>query len=286
MSKKQKGSLLFVPSGGMANRMRSIASAVTLAQAIGSRLQVVWFQDWALGCPFREVFMPGTLPLREATVTDLLLYDRARRRNLWLPALPQRLLFSRRLHEEDIWTLMTQQFDFASWARDKRCYMSDYMDFFPYDSHLLHQLFVPIEAVSSAVDRYRDRLAGGHAIGIHIRRTDHVISIEKSPTSLFVDKIKEEIDRHADTKVFLATDSNDVKHELTGIFGQRSITPEAEARRDGVEGIRGGVVDMYTLASTTKIYGSQGSTFSKMASRLGNIELWMLERDGESLFTY
>ena len=46
------GFFLHVPSGGLANRMRAIASAYTLTQAVGSRLETVWFQDWALTCTF------------------------------------------------------------------------------------------------------------------------------------------------------------------------------------------------------------------------------------------
>lgn len=283
----KKNTFMFVPSGGLANRMRAIASACSMTRLTGNDLQIVWFQDWALNAPFYSIFKPQPhLPLREATLADHLLYDRARRRNLWLPTLPQRLLFGQRLHEDDIWDLMVSKFDFAAWAKDQCCYMSCYMDYYPYDSALLHQLFVPVQQVTDAVDRNRELLASPHVIGIHIRRTDHVISIAKSPTSLFVDKIKAETERHADTKVFLATDSNDVKAELKGIFGDRIVTPDAEARRDGVDGIRGGLADMYTLAATNKIYGSQGSTFSKMASRLGGIELWLLERDKETLFTY
>ena len=79
---------MFIPSGGLANRMRAIASAYALTQETGSDLQIVWFQDWALNAPFHSVFVhPVQLKLREATLTDHLLYDRARRRNLWLPAL-------------------------------------------------------------------------------------------------------------------------------------------------------------------------------------------------------
>lgn len=268
---------MLVPSGGLANRMRTIASAYAMTQAVGSRLQVVWFQDWALKAPFSAIFEPPCLELREATPADLLLYDRARRKNLWLPALPQRLLFERRLGEDAIWPLMVEKFDFAGWARGRRCYMSSYMDFYEYDSALLHQLFHPVREITDAVERNRQQLAASNVVGIHIRRTDHVISIAQSPTSLFIDKIKEEIARCADTKVFLATDSNDVKAELKAVFGDRIVTPAAEARRDGVKGIRGGLVDMYTLAATTKIYGSQGSTFSKMAARLGGISLQQLK---------
>jgi hypothetical protein len=266
--------------------MRTIASAYAMAQHIGSRLQVVWFQDWALSAPFHALFEPsGLLSLREATMADKLLYDRARRKNLWLPALPQRMLFEKRLHEDEIWPLMVAKYDFAQWARQRRCYMSNYMDFYPYDSQLLPQLFVPVADVGRQVAAYRHELGPGRVIGIHIRRTDHVISTEKSPTSLFIDKIRQEVAAQPDTKVFLASDSEDVKAELKNVFGRRIVTPAAAARRDGIEGIKAGLADMYTLASTSKIYGSLGSTFSKMAARIGGIELWFLENGKETLYS-
>lgn len=275
-----------MPSGGLGNRMRTIASAYAMAQHIGSRLQVVWFQDWALSAPFHALFEPsGLLSLREATMADKLLYDRARRKNLWLPALPQRMLFEKRLHEDEIWPLMVARYDFAQWARQRRCYMSNYMDFYPYDSQLLPQLFVPVADVGRQVAAYRHEFGPGRVIGIHIRRTDHVISTEKSPTSLFIDKIRQEVAAQPDTKVFLASDSEDVKAELKNVFGRRIVTPAAAARRDGIEGIKAGLADMYTLASTSKIYGSLGSTFSKMAARIGGIELWFLENGKETLYS-
>ena len=65
------GSLLFVPSGGLANRMRAVVSAYELCQKVDSTLQVVWFQDWALHAPFRSIFEETPLvAIREATVLD------------------------------------------------------------------------------------------------------------------------------------------------------------------------------------------------------------------------
>lgn len=46
------GKITFVPVGGLANRMRAVASAVTLAAKSDSDLSIVWFQDWALNAPF------------------------------------------------------------------------------------------------------------------------------------------------------------------------------------------------------------------------------------------
>ena len=85
--------------------------------------------------------------------------------------------------------------------------------------------------------------------------------------------MREEIDQHDDTSIFLATDSTAVKKEFIDAFGARIITPQEEACRDSISGIRGGVVDLWTLASTQKIYGSAGSSFSPMAASIGGVPL-------------
>ena len=267
------GSLLFVPSGGLANRMRAVASAYELCQKVDSMLQVVWFQDWALHAPFRSIFEETPLvAVREATMLDHILYDRARKKNFFLPALPQRILFQRHIKEQDVTPLKKQSFDFEQWARGKRCYMSCYQVFGSFPDKLYSRLFHPVKEVMNVVDGYRSRF-GNHTIGLHIRRTDNAESIAKSPTTLFINKVREEIDQHADTKIFLATDSADVKKEFIAAFDSRIITPKEDACRDSISGIRGGVVDLWTLASTQKIYGSAGSSFSPMAASIGGVPL-------------
>lgn len=274
----KKGSLMFIPSGGLANRMRAIASAYALTQETESDLQVVWFRDWALNAPFRSVFvLPTQLSLREATPLDHLLYDRARRRNLWLPALPQRLLFERHIKEQMVTPLKKQDFDFKDWARGHRCYMSCYQVFGDFSDSLYSILFHPVKEVIDNVNRFREQFSS-HCIGLHIRRTDNIESINQSPTNLFIDKVKEEIDTHADTTVFLATDSDEVKNELRKIFGTHIITPNKEACRNNIEGIRGGLIDMWTLSTTQKIYGSVGSSFSAMAASIGGTKFEMVKK--------
>ncbi len=267
------GSLLFVPSGGLANRMRAVASAYELCKKVDSTLQVLWFQDWALSAPFHSIFEETPLvAIREATILDHLLYDRARKKNLFLPALPQRILFQRHIKEQDVTPLKKQSFDFEAWACGKRCYMSCYQVFGHFPDERYQQLFRPVKAVMDVVDGYRSQF-NSHTIGLHIRRTDNAESIAKSPTALFINKVREEIDQHDDTKVFLATDSAEVKKEFIAAFGSRIITPKEDACRDSISGIRGGVVDLWTLASTQKIYGSAGSSFSPMAASIGGVPL-------------
>ena len=150
--------------------------------------------------------------------------------------------------------------------------MSCYQVFGTFPDELYSLLFHPVREVMRVVDSYRCQF-NSHTIGLHIRRTDNAESIAKSPTELFIKKVREEIELHNDTKVFLATDSTDVKKEFIAAFGSRIITPQEDACRDSISGIRGGIIDLWTLASTQKIYGSAGSSFSPMAASIGGVPL-------------
>ena len=44
--------LCFIPSGGLGNRMRAVASAYLLHSQTGVEVRVKWFRDWALDAPF------------------------------------------------------------------------------------------------------------------------------------------------------------------------------------------------------------------------------------------
>ena len=93
-------SITFVPDGGLANRMRSIAAAVRLSDQIGSVLEIIWFQDWGLKCDFEDLFMPidkENILIRNASMKDKILYDRPRRRNLHLQVFFQKFMFDLRV---------------------------------------------------------------------------------------------------------------------------------------------------------------------------------------------
>ena len=117
-----------------------------------------------------------------------------------------------------------------------------------------------------------------HTIGVHIRRTDNKASILQSPTELFVDAIDKEVEQNDDTVIFLATDSEAIKDEMRSRYGRRLLTAGDEADRNSITGIKGGVVDMYTLARTNRIYGSFQSSFSELASQIGGVEVHVLRK--------
>ena len=298
----------FIPSGGLANRMRAIASAVNLSRLTGISVEIVWFRDWGLNARFCDIFQPISTPgitLRDATWLDKLTLDRPRRHNLYIPRLYQALRFRRRIDEQQVTPLKQQGFDFCQWAlqedkKEKRkeknnipeddntppqqenhikhsspwgrlggVYMSCYQvfgEFHDYDA-LIRELFQPKADILSKVDAYV-RQFSDYTIGLHIRRTDNQESINGSPLQSFIDIVNDELRQHPTLTVYLATDDEPTKQEMRHLFGQRVITPDAPATRGSLDGIRDGLVDMWTLSRTNVIYGSKGSSFSDMSRSL------------------
>ena len=271
-----KRKMIFVPAGGLANRIRAALSAIALAQHTGGDVEVLWFQDWALHAAFRDLFSPLSLPpnvrIKEASVCDLWVFDRPRRKNFHVLALFQKLIFDARLYEHQIDALRKGGFDFAEWAARGRTYLAAYLSFYPYPARLLHEVFRPVPEVQAVIDR---RCAGfsPYTVGVHVRRTDNALSVEHSPLELFFARIDEELAAHDDLCVYLATDSEEVKQAMRRRYAGRVVCAESKADRSSVQGIREGMADLFTLARTRKVYGSFYSSFSELAAELGGIPL-------------
>lgn len=275
---KSNGTLVFVPSGGLGNRLRAVASAYHLAQTTGIGLQIYWFQDWALHAPFRSLFQPSPLfHLIEGNAATALLYDRPRQRNLFISKLYQRISFDQRIDEWQVTPLKQQGFDFEAWARGKRSYMSCYQDFGQFPNALYAQLFHPVESIERAIARNMNKL-GDHPIGIHIRRTDNLEATRRSPLHLFIDQMQALLEEQPNLRFYLATDDEPTKRQLRQRFGNAIVTANNRADRGTVEGIQAAVAEMYTLARTHCIYGTADSSFSVIASRIGGNKLHILEQ--------
>ena len=277
-----KRKMIFVPAGGVANRVRATLSAIALAEEAGIELKIIWFRDWALHAAFRDLFVPERLPsgvsIVEASVTDLLVYDRPRQKNFRLPALFQKLLFRSCLYEHQIDGLRKQHFDFVRWAKQGRVYLAAYLAFHPYAPELLHGIFRPVPQVAAEIDR-RSSAFSAYTVGVHIRRTDNALSIEYSPLELFFECLDKELAEHTDLCIYLATDSEDVKRAMHARYEGRVICAESKADRSTTAGIRDGIADLWTLARTQKVYGSFHSSFSELAAELGAIPLVVVKQE-------
>ena len=274
--------ITFVPVGGLANRMRAMVSALTLAHQTDSKLEVIWFPTWDLYAPFDSLFLPideSGISLRNASIWDKLTLDRPRKKNIHIPRLYQCFTFNGTKYERSFYSLIQQKFDFNEWVvLNRKVYMASYHAFYPYELPLIGKMFVPIQFIKDRIDDICTQFVD-NAIGVHIRRTDNIASIQQSPLELFYEKVDYELDRDEKSMVYLATDSEEVKRQMRRRYGKRVISSSVPANRISIAGIQDGLVEMYTLARTQKIYDSFQSSFSEMASQIGGVPLEILKKE-------
>ena len=279
---KKGSSLTLVPVGGLANRMKAIDAAIQLISGTDLALRIYWFRDKGLNCRFDQLFQPLDLPqvsLIEATSFDSFSYDRPRKRNLYIPRFFQSFYFDDCVYEAEATQRMYQHFDFRSWAINKRTYLASCVYFFPpAPDARLFQFFHPVPALQQRIDEV-SRTFGNRCVGVHIRRTDNLSSINESPTKLFVDRMQMMVQSDEDTCFYLASDSSEEKSKMKATFGKRILTSVTDLSRNSVQGIQDALVELYVLSKTKMILGSVKSSYSETAAQIGQIECQFMKKE-------
>ncbi|MCH5181522.1 MAG: hypothetical protein J1F06_02730 [Prevotellaceae bacterium] len=265
--------LIIVPQGGLCNRLRVVLSALHVLRSAptAAPLRICWRRADECGARFEDLFEPFSesqihisgCPFHLRPVT---------RRNLHLPALWRTIDFDyqqKNFHAscENIFELLNK------W---RRLYISTCYPLTDYPVNICTALRLR-PALQERVDRLADRF-DSHTIGLHIRRTDHRESIRRSTDKAFFRAIDETIARTPETNFFLATDCADTKHRLLQCYGRRIFTHDAPLSRDNREGVEAAAVDLFTLARTSRLYGSWYSSFTDMAAEIGSIEKNVITR--------
>lgn len=273
--------ITLVPVGGLANRMKAIDSAIALARKVQTGLRIIWYKDKGLNCRFDELFQHipvHNVSLKEASFFDLYINDRPRKKNFYIPKPFLWMQFNDYILEAEVTERMYRGFDFEEWAKQKRVYLASCVYFFHSDEKNLFDVFTPITPLQEKIN-LRSKAFNEHTIGIHIRRTDNISSIKESPTGLFVEQIKKEIEICNDANFYLASDSVEDKRILLETFGKRIMTSDKTADRNSVDGMQDALVELYTLARTKKILGSARSSYSETAAQLSGVNCVILKRE-------
>lgn len=105
-------------------------------------------------------------------------------------------------------------------------------------------------------------------IGVHIRRTDHKAAIAHSSVHAFCLKMDEILIQDNDVFFFLATDDEEVEHNLKDRYGNRVVTQGDKSwGRNSEDGMGSAIIDLLCLSECDTILGSYGSVFSNFASQ-------------------
>lgn len=278
--------LVINPIGGLGNRMRAIASGISLAIELGCDYKIVWLRNWELNARFEDVFLASTEFRNKieypGSLAYSLLYSCPRKQNGYISAITLRRFglwltdqfpdFSETTDNQEMFKRNVQQ----ALRSGRNCYIQAGTEFYPYSDEFYRSLFCPNQEISRRVEEEVSKL-GNCRYGMHIRRTDNIESILHSPINLFEDKIRDLLEAQPEAKIYLASDSEEVKDELVRKFpGVVFTSRSAQADRASVEGIKDAVVEMYTLAASKTIFGSWYSSFSEAAAKVGNTQLVQL----------
>ncbi len=267
--------------GGLCNRMRAIATACRLASASDRRLRVIWHSSDELRAPFNELFcpLPDDITLYEPSDVEYALkWEMPRKKNLYASAIYQTLAY-KAVYSDTSNLIGYCGRDEA--LRQEICSMKGNiliisgLSIGGYDAERMRMMFKPSQAVAKIIESRTSRF-DAHTVGVHIRRTDNVRSIEDSPLHLFVGEMERILQQEPLTRFFLATDDAGVMRELTGRFGDKIICGDDNVSRDTLRGMMHATADLWALASTSRILGSFYSSFTDLAAVLGDTPLQIM----------
>lgn len=262
--------ITIAPIGGLCNRMRAIASALSFGRRSGARVELLWYLDSSLNCDFKALF---TQPeeLSRVVVIDLT--------SLWGRWLRKVLVFSRSrggrsLYDQGYIAKAKQSgVPLEQQLLGNKVFIETSSSFF---EPLNYSDFKPVKELEDLITMMSVQL--DNAVGIHIRRSDNILSIKHSPTEKFEEIMLGMLASGYGERFFLSTDSAEVEEYMTDKFKDRLVLhPKRSCDRSVEDSIKDAVVDLYCLASCKKIVGSYWSSFSETAASIGGKELLVVD---------
>lgn len=150
---------------------------------------------------------------------------------------------------------------------------------------------VPRSGILKRIDELKSKFSE-ITVGFHIRRGDFHISFQEKilPITNYFEAARKILKINKEIKLFVASDDTDIlklfQSEFHCIFqkkGEREVGSDPmevflydeKSNRDTKEGAIEALIDMWLLASTDLIVGSEHSSFSEMASLLGTTKFFI-----------
>lgn len=268
---------ILCPMGGLANRIRAIDSALTLCRRFDRPLEIVWMRDARqINARFSDLFEPPGQPgvrLREASFFDRLRYaPPVWRRNAKVPFLWQFARFGiseRRLSVSRGFALQRAGAVPPQFARRARTvFLHVWWQIVSPEDH--YAFFRPIPPLRAEIQTLTAAFPS-RTVGVHVRRGDHAQATRLSPVEAFESRMDSLLDSGEADAFFLATDDPAVRKHFGLRYGSRLFSRGGSSNRATLAGMRGAVVDLWTLSHCTSLLASAGSTFAPTAASLGGI---------------
>jgi len=153
--------------------------------------------------------------------------------------------------------------------RFKKVFISSFCKFYTM-SPLSFSHFMPLPHLAREISEYSEKFDETTA-GIHIRRTDNIKAIAKSPTGQFINLVDQRIRDNPNFSFFLATDCPDIQKLFADRYQNRVFIRQKQFGRSTLQGMQSALIDLYLLSRCSEVIGSYWSSFSHTAADIGNI---------------
>ena len=261
--------------------MRAIASGVALSQKTEREPVVIWHKDKGLNAAFSDIFHTDNLPfvLKETnTLVYNLIYEQPRKLNLYISAISNLFDGKRRIVQDYNKDFISDEKEIEKIvaSSDADVIIQSGFVFHHIDGKFMNSIF----RYNARVRSRMEEILGGNSTlyALQIRRTDNNHSIANSPLEAFEDIARKLVAKDERVKIFLATDDDETKRHFRILYPQNIIVNPEIASRRSREGIIDAAAELYIMAQCREIYGSYWSSFSEIASLIGENILHVVKK--------
>lgn len=280
-----KKTLRIRPTGALSNRLRVLDSGMQVAHSESLRLIVEWERNSWINVALADlVHIPPGMEVEDSAWAPAGSTERAPIfQGLWLALSYQCRHLPRRWLYRDISTKQIISPERFKTLPGSHYFLMGCHRFF--DQGRRYDWLQPQERILRRVDEVAATF-GPRTVGLHIRRGDHAIAIQNSPTDAFVAVVENELRRRPETSFFLATDDASVEELFRKRWGERILLHVKTARdRLSLAGIDDAFVDLLCLSRTAALVGSFDSSFAETAADIGCVPHVVATRELQSKLT-
>lgn len=260
---------------GLSNRLRAIASAYIIARDLGRKLVVIWEPDVHCDCRFDDLFVNHCLYVEDSFNYSLEHMDCYNYMNG-----PLRREGKLRINLNTDKVIYVK----SAYTLDYKLYNKDEEDKF------LRSLQV-VDGIMETVNRFdltdmiglHVRMGGGVNYDTDLWDSDKYLDAkgkelmnywrEKSHFKTFLPLVEKILEKNPDQKFYLAADMQLIYDVFIEKFGDKITYFPRNVYDRSLEQQYTALIDLYCLSRTRMIYGSNWSSFSEVAARLGNREV-------------
>ena len=255
--------IFLIPIYGLANRMRALASGFVLSDYFDWPISIIWEKDGNCNCAYSKLF-EGSVKLVPEEKHKQLMDRISINKNMFQTA---ELAIPDKIPDNQL--VIECGTTFIPPGMPSEDYNQKYLE-------KLSDLFSPS---SEVLDRLE--IPPSNYIGVHIRRTDNIASSWASTDGAFCRIIGEILDKDNEEQFYVASDSIESKKLIKDKFGDNiHIHSNPIISRNSEEGMVDAFAEMWTLSQSTRILGSYGSSYGKLASDLGQCNIFYVTEVG------